>query len=264
MEVIAGFLVVMAIGWATVKAGEAAAASLANYYRQRRDRFAVEHPQSQMWVAGIAGAAAAVIHGTGPAWRAFKRDWAKHYALKRDEVRTRFADPAEPQPAPAAPAQPAPAPQPAPVPTPAPTAYPPLSVIAGGLAEKEPMAITEIRTIADVRKAVEDYVNRKRAELEDASAALNRARADAGYLLNLGEKGAAVLNKDPGTAAAVQSLIEAEQGRIQGEQARVTAAEGGLARAQTALAGLARHKAMEEAVAATPQASSDTKVYQPQ
>jgi hypothetical protein len=283
VPILFGFLIFMAMGWAAVKAGEAAVNAIAGSYRQRHAAFAQRHPQSNHAVATAAGIASAVWHGTKPAWRAAKHDWAKHWALKRDEVRNRFdrptAPPAtqsaddsadvapiediitDPTGTPFAPAPPPPA-------APAPAPFSP-RLIRGGLDTAPPMEgrpvltmnATEVRTIADLRRQVDQFADVQRSELEDATSALRRAEADLAYVTSLGEAAVLILDQDPATAAMIAGLAEPAQARVGEARGRVAAADAALGRAAAAKAGLDKHRAMEEAVAATPQRSSNTEAY---
>src|SRR5262245_53901243 len=101
--VLLGFAAFLAVCWAVGNAMDQAGQALGQHYRQRKQAWLDEHPGSVASARWAAGAATA-IHGPKHAWRAFRHDWRKHYAAKRDELRDRFNrdnDDAEiPEPAP--------------------------------------------------------------------------------------------------------------------------------------------------------------------
>jgi hypothetical protein len=261
-------------------------------YRARKERYLARgdnHPHRVAsalgaFARGVPGAASAVRTGWSEGWAEGRQRYENRGAPAKEEApaprrRPRPSPAAEPAPAPAPAPTPAPAPpseQPAaaPAPTPAPPTpkpAPPVTILpvhaphlrlvpnTGG----DSMSI-EINTVADVRRAVHAHRDRATGELEAAQTALTRATADNAAAISLQEQAKTVLDKDANARAALASLTEATTSDMRYCAAKVTAAEAKLASCNAALAALARHTALEEGVASTPEASSQTSAYAPQ
>lgn len=121
--------------------------------------------------------------------------------------------------------------------------------------------VTEANTVSAIRGIVQGIVERAMAELEDARAEQARAEAEMAVVRNLAESAPIVFDRDMATAALCASLTEPIQLRIESAASRVSAADAVLGQAHLALAGVAKHTHMEEAVNATPQASTNSDVY---
>lgn len=272
MEILLGFALCVAACVAAAHAIEKARVALVADYRRRAAAWTAAHPHS-MKAARLAGVLATAVHGARPAWRVFKAEWLEHWRDARDEVRAKYDRPvAAPAPvsAPPAPVSAPPVPVPvapvAPVP-PAPIVYPPLRAVPGGNPSPTrgvPMAtatVTEANSVPAIRGILQGVVERALAELEDAQAEQARAEAEMRVVTNLAESAGTVFDRDPSTAALCASLVEPIQGRITAASARVNSADATLGQARLALDGVARHQHMEEAVNATPQASTNSDVY---
>lgn len=172
------------------------------------------------------------------------------------------------------------------------TVVPPLTPqpAAGGTAAMPLIETTgEVTSLAEMRRelratrnsALADLdngrsdVTRAAAELQDAEADKARAAAEIRRCNHLADVVPTILDRDPGAAAAVAAcrdsaaqllaaaakrIAAAEQLRAAGT-GRVVAAEHHLANVDKAVVALDRHRQMEEAKAATPQASSNTRAY---
>lgn len=219
-------------------------------------------------VAGGVAQGAVLAWGAGaPGWRL---GWAQGRQHVRDWWERRQATEPEPLPEPdppaAAPVDTAPDPE-AP---PQPTSPPILRVItnpnpqpAGG-AVPVIETIGEVNTVADVRAGVQAVIVQYTAELDDAQAEAARKKASYDAAVNLADQSTTVLDNDANSRSAVAGLVEPARQAWLGAQARAANADLMLGQAQTALAALNAHRGMEEAAAATPQANSDTRTYQPQ
>jgi hypothetical protein len=272
MEILFGFALCVAACVAAAHAIEKARVALVADYRKRASAWTAAHPNS-MKAARLAGVMATAVHGARPAWRVFKADWLEHWRAARDEVRAKY-DRLPPMPVqesgPVEMAEPVEIPGPAPKPEPsaqtAPIEYPPLRVVPGGNQPKRgaPMAtatVTEANTVGAIRSILQGVVERATAELEDAQAEHARAQAEMRVVTNLAENAPTVFDRDPATAAMCASLVEPIQQRINSATTRVSAADSTLGQARLALDGVAKHTFMEEAVNATPQASTNSDVY---
>jgi hypothetical protein len=314
-----GFVAFLAVCWALGNAMQQAGQAVGQYNRQRKQAWLDKHPGS-VASARWAAAAATVVHGPRHAWRAFRHDWRKHYAAKRDAIRAKYSR--DPEPASDAPsrdetdrlgeAQPAnrvdafgrrlderdrrhyglredgyagPIDE---------DGYPdtsseqaavlrhvaertseptdrgrprlwvvpddPRSITDGGTHDMPTM--TEITGINSLRQGGRQTAGYGRGLAEDAADAVGRARAYRDMIRHLAESAPAVLDNDPGTAAAFQALLDPAERAVAAEEARAAAADALAAGAEQALAMLERHAAMEEAAKATSHASSNTSVYQ--
>lgn len=272
MEILFGFALLIAACVAAAHAIDKARMALVADYRRRAGAWSAAHPNS-MKAARMAGILATAVHGARPAWRVFKADWLEHWRAARAEVRAKYdrtpAAPATgpvPSTAPVPATGPAPTPPPA-VPPPAPAEYPPLRVVPGGNPTPKrgaPMAtatVTEANSVGAIRNILRNIVERASAEIEDAQAEQARAEAEMRVVVNLAESAPTVFDRDPATAALCASLIEPIQSRVNSAIARISAADAVLGQARAALDGVSRHAHMEEAVNATPQASSNSDVY---
>jgi hypothetical protein len=250
-----------AVTAATVRHGTAPAArafrdDFRKHYVLRRDALRAKYnhevvppeaPQSPAPVRAQAG-----LDLDGPEYQQLRQRWQTEH----DEARGVDEDQAEP-----------------------PTALPArdlnptgLRVITGGLtAQPQPvptqggtmpnLPTLDIRRIADVRNGLAAWTQHQSLEYDDAQAAAARARANAQWLTQFAEQSRGILDRDPATAAHIQSLIEPAQAEVKAAEIKADAADRSLAASRQSIGGVNQHSRMEEAAQATPQASSNTDVY---
>lgn len=267
MEVLFGFAVLVAMGYCVKKGAEAAAASIRKQWQTSGGKFRAQHPTSNRAAAMGASAWATLRHGTKPALEAFKADWCKHFDLKKQAIDAKYH--------PVPPVEPVgmnlfdesiddATPDWEPPTEPAPTRKP-LRVVRDG--EKTTggtmpnLPTTEVRRIADIRNLMGAYRQHMGVEADDAAAAVQRAKDNERWLAQLAEQAQGVLDNDPDTVARITSLLEPARARVQAAEMHAAAADQALAASDASLAGMSKHQNMEEAVGATPQASSNTAVY---
>lgn len=283
MAIIAGFAMVWAIGWALTKGAEAAVDAIRTQYRARTAKFRAAHPNSNRVAAAGASLAATVRFGLKPAIGAFRDDWRKHYRQRRDQVAAKYAaprgsiyqsgvgraaipergmnldDPEYQRLRAAWTNQDMPKTEPN---------SRPLRMIPGGLNTTDGGTVpnlptAEVKRIGDIRNMLGSFGKHMQLESDDAAAALQRAKDNEAWLSQFAEQSAGVLDKDPATAAKIAALQEPMRARVEAAKMHAQAADAALAAAHQATAGVNQHSGMEEAVAATPQASSNTAAYAP-
>lgn len=259
-----GLAVFLGICWAVGRGIDQAVDRLAGINQAHKTAWRKQHPKA-VPAARWAGLVAAVIHGTPAIVRAFRRDWREHYGRKRDDIRARYGRPVPP-PAQAPRPQPQPTPRPqATEPDPAP-ARPQLRLVHTSTnQEGNAMSLTTVREITGtptLRAELEDQIAIAQAESDDAAANVARAQQRLTRATNTGEAAGRILDRHPSLVGTIGGLIEPAQQKLDAAKAAQYASDHELGQLQAALAELDSHRAMEEAVQATPQASTDTSVYQ--
>lgn len=257
-----GFVLVLWMTFTT--SGNRAAKSFADNYRARNRAWQKQHPNT-VALARFAGPASAFVHGIGPALKAFQHDWTRDWNESRDRVRARYprlVD--EPKPAETTDNPPPAVAKPKPVPPGLRLVKndPPIPTKKGSSDMAADNA--EINNFASLRAYLEDNVRMAQAVAEDAADAVNRAAKMVGRSQYAADAAPGILNRHPEAAGKVAGLVDPWQKRLEAERARQNMMDQALAQAKAALADVNQHRAMEEAVAATPKASTDTRVYQPQ
>jgi hypothetical protein len=221
-------------------------------------------------LGAVAGGSA---HGAVLAWRAGVPGWRLGWAQGRERVQEWWAqrraeppvtDPAAESAEPVQPAVQADVDQP--------QGRPVFRIIRND-AEPEPSGgampviettTGEVRTVADIRAKVLALIKQYTAELDDAQAKAARKKASMDEVIATAEASTEILDRDADGSAAVAELVEPARQAWLSAQADAANADRMLGQAQAALAKLNAHRGMEEATAATPQASTNTEAYQPQ
>lgn len=122
--------------------------------------------------------------------------------------------------------------------------------------------IVEINTLDDLRRAAKAQAAQARIELDDAAAAVTRAKEIHRQAQTMAERAPHVLDNDQAAAASCTNFVAPAAKALDAARDRLTAAQATLDAAAAAQAALAPHSGVQGAVRdAGGRASSNTKVY---